>query len=168
MKAISNILERALEYLLVLLMASMVLDVTWQVLTRFILNDPSSYTEEIARFLLIWIGLMGAAYAYRKHAHLSLDLLIHKVSDTQKRWLVRFIQVVTIAFAASTMVYGGLNLMALTLEPVQVAPATNVAIGYIYSCIPLSGLLICWFAVEFLFYPELALRPVDPETETIE
>lgn len=168
MKRISNTLERILEVLLVVLMAAMVLDVTWQVLTRFLLNDPSSYTEEIARFLLIWIGLMGAAYAYRKHSHLSLDLLIHKLSPQYQLWLVRIIQLVTIAFALSTMVYGGVRLMALTLDPIQVAPATNVAMGHVYSCIPLSGLLICWFALDFFLYPEQALRPIDPETEVIE
>lgn len=159
MQKISALLEQALAYLLALLMATMVLDVTWQVFTRFIMNDPSSYTEEIARFLLIWIGLMGAAYAYRKHSHLSLDILIHKLSGAGQLTLVRLIQLITMAFAGSVMVYGGIKLMSLTMELQQTTAATNLPMGYIYSCIPLSGALICWFALEFFLHPELALKP---------
>lgn len=161
MNTISEFLESALEKLLAVLMGAMVLDVTWQVFTRFILGDPSSYTEEIARFLLIWIGLMGAAYAYRKHSHLSLELLIHKLQGNSQLILVRVIQALSFLFAASVMVYGGVQLMLLTFEMKQITAATNVNMGYIYSCIPLSGLLICWFALEFFIYPQLALKPVE-------
>lgn len=159
MNTISNLLERLLALFLAFLMAAMVLDVTWQVFTRFVLNDPSSYTEEIARFLLIWIGLMGAAYAYRKHSHLSLELLIHKLHGANQLILVRVIQLISFLFAATAMVFGGIKLMQLTLELNQITAATNINMGYIYSCIPLSGILICWFALEFFLNPELALKP---------
>lgn len=158
MQQISALLETGLAYFLAFLMAAMVLDVTWQVFTRFVMDNPSSYTEEIARFLLIWIGLLGAAYAYRKHSHLSLDLLIHKLDQQQQRLLTRFIQLFTIAFAGSAMVFGGVELMRLTMELNQMTAATNIPMGYVYSCIPLSGLLICWFALEFFLTPELALK----------
>ncbi len=58
----------ALEWLLVALMSLMVVNVLWQVATRFLLNDPSSFTEEIARYLLIWVGLLGSAYAVGKRS----------------------------------------------------------------------------------------------------
>ncbi len=165
MKKISMQLEHLLAHFIALLMAAMVIDVTWQVVTRFAMNDPSSYTEEIARFLLIWIGLMGAAYAYRKHSHLSLDLLIHKLNGAQQLILVRIIQLITMAFAGSAMIFGGVKLMTLTMELNQITAATNVPMGYIYSCIPLSGALICWFSLEFLLYPETALKPNYEEAE---
>ena len=58
-----NIINKILIYFLIFLMTFMVLVVTWQIFTRFILNDPSLYSEEIAGFLLIWIGMLGSAYA---------------------------------------------------------------------------------------------------------
>ncbi len=61
-----------------LAMAAIVLVVTWQVFSRFIIQSPSSFTEELSRFLLIWIGILGAAYAYKTKAHLGLDLFVEK------------------------------------------------------------------------------------------
>lgn len=164
MQAISAKLEYLLAAFLVVLMATMVIDVTWQVITRFILNDPSSYTEEVARFLLMWIGLLGAAYAYRKHSHLSLDLLMQNASVERQLWLIRIAQMASFLFAASAMVYGGIQLMILTLSPEQTTAATKMTMGYIYSCIPLSGLLICWFALDTFLHPEQAL--VDHHTDS--
>lgn len=165
MKKISHHLEQALAALLVGLMGVMVIDVTWQVLTRFVLANPSSFTEELARFLLMWIGLMGAAYAYRKHSHLSLDLLLQSASNTRKVILLRIIHCVSFTFAATAMVYGGTQLMALTLSLKQTSASLGVPMGYVYSCIPLSGILICWFALDNIFHPQpIALPDQDPIT----
>lgn len=163
MKAISLVLERALAYLLVLLMGVMVLDVTWQVVTRFIIGNPSSYTEELARYLLMWIGLLGAAYAYRKHSHLSLDLLLQSVDYNKRMTLVRISQVLCFFFSASVMVVGGIDLMNLTLTLNQTSAALGVPIGLVYLCLPLSGSLICWFAVESFFYPTFEIHEPLPE-----
>ena len=67
MQSVLKKLDSVLAFILMILMATIVIDVTWQVLSRFIVGNPSSVTEEIARFLLIWIGLLGAAYAFRMH-----------------------------------------------------------------------------------------------------
>ncbi len=144
----SHFLEKILGNFLALLLGIMVLDVVWQVISRYVTSHPSSITEELARFLLIWIGLIGAAYAYRKHSHLSLDLLIRALKPSSQVVLNRVIQVITIIFALSCMVYGGFKLMILTLTLHQTSAALGIPIGFVYSCIPLSGLLICWFAFD--------------------
>jgi len=148
MKQLTAKIEKILSAFLGLLMALMVLDVTWQVATRFILNEPSSYTEELARFLLVWIGLLGAAYAYRKKAHLGLDILSQKLEGQAKRRLDIFISLVCILFACLIMIYGGSKLMLLTLDLEQTSAALQVKIGYLYSVIPLSGLLIVLFSID--------------------
>ena len=147
-KALSIFLEKTLEKLLVVLVSAIVIDVTWQVLTRFLFRDPSSYTEELARYLLMWIGLLGAAYAYRKHSHLSLDLMLHSVSREKQKLLLRFIHTMSFFFAAVVMVFGGFKLMALTFNLNQTSAALGVPIGGVYTCLPISGFLICWFALE--------------------
>src|SRR5690625_5834068 len=80
-----QVLDKALGYFLAFLMAAMVIDVSWQVITRFVLGEPSAYTEELARFLLIWIGILGAAYSFRKRAHLGLDLFVRKLDRKSTR-----------------------------------------------------------------------------------
>ena len=73
--SIRRVVDRALEWLLVTFMSLMVINVLWQVATRFLLRNPSSYTEEIARYLLVWVGILGGAYAVGKRIHLAIDLL---------------------------------------------------------------------------------------------
>ncbi len=143
-------IEKALGYVLGALLALMVLDVTWQILTRFLPMQPSSYTEEVARYLLVWIGLLGGAYAYRKRSHLGIDLLSNALHGAKRRALQIFVVSVCFAFAALAMVYGGAKLMLLTFELEQTSAALNLPMGYVYSVLPLSGLLICLFSIDHL------------------
>ncbi|WP_073276143.1 TRAP transporter small permease [Microbulbifer donghaiensis] len=143
-------IDRLLEQVLGGLLALMVLDVTWQILTRFLPMSPSSYTEELARYLLVWIGILGAAYAYRKKSHLGIDLLTNALPEG----LRRKVQLLTISmcfvFAAATMVFGGIQLVMLTFELNQLSAALSIPMGYVYSVIPLSGTLICLFSADQL------------------
>ena len=143
-------LEKVLGMALAALLALMVLDVTWQILTRFLPMQPSSYTEELARYLLVWIGLLGGAYAYRKKSHLGIDLLTNALHGTKRKALQIFVVLVCFAFAAAAMVYGGAKLMLLTFELEQYSAALNIPMGYVYSVLPLSGLLICLFSIDHL------------------
>jgi TRAP-type C4-dicarboxylate transport system permease small subunit len=79
LKSIKNALDRLLETLVMVAVAVMVVDVLWQVFTRFILNNPSSWTEELAIFLLIWVALLGAAVALNRGAHLGIDYFVGKL-----------------------------------------------------------------------------------------
>ncbi len=132
---------------LIALMALMVLDVTWQVVSRFIMNRPSSFTEELAGFLLIWIGLLGAAYAYETKAHLGIDLLREKLGDAGSLKLDLAVNLLVILFALAVMVGGGLNLVVLAFRLNQISAAMGIGMGYVYLALPLSGLLIILFAL---------------------
>jgi TRAP-type C4-dicarboxylate transport system permease small subunit len=129
------------------MMLAIVLTVTWQVISRFILSDPSSITEELARFLLIWIGILGAAYAYHTKSHLGFNLFLEKFSGTKKLGLSVFIECSVLTFAGAILIYGGLSLVLLTLELNQVSAALGIQMGWIYTVIPLSGGLIALYAV---------------------
>jgi len=131
-------------------MALMVLDVTWQISTRFLTDSPSSWTEELARFLLIWIGLLGAAWAYRQRAHLGLSYLVDKQSAQNQQWLAIFSYLASALFALTVMVYGGSQLVQFTLELNQVSASLGWKIGYVYMVIPASGLLITFYAGVFI------------------
>lgn len=142
--------ERLLAFALGTLLALMVVDVTWQILTRFLPMNPSSYTEELARYLLVWIGLLGGAYAYRTRSHLGIDLLTNALPQGPRRGVQIFTLLICFAFAAAVMVFGGIRLMLLTLELNQRSAALNIPMGVVYSVIPLSGSLICLFSFEQL------------------
>ncbi|MEL7186560.1 MAG: TRAP transporter small permease [Pseudomonadota bacterium] len=141
-------LDKTLKTALAVLMTAMVASVVWQVLSRYLFVVPAAWTEELARFLLIWIGMLGAAFAYRHGSHLGIDLLANKLGDAGKNNLHRVVHVVCLLFAASVLIVGGGSLMSMTWELKQYSAAMGLPIAYVYSVIPASGVLIVLFAIE--------------------
>ncbi len=130
---------------LILLMAIMTLDVLWGVFTRYALGNQASWSEELARFLLIWIGLLGAAYASGQNAHLSIDLISEKLNDKKKHQLQWLIKGLIVFFAFSVLVIGGLRLIYISQKLGQLSPALQIPMWVVYSVIPLSGILIIFY-----------------------
>ncbi|MFY0598336.1 MAG: TRAP transporter small permease [Cyclobacteriaceae bacterium] len=139
--------DKILEWVLVLLMSIMVLNVLWQVASRYLLGSPSLFTDELAGFLLIWLGLLGAAYAAGQKAHLAIDILLNKIEGRYKSYLNLFISLLTILFAATVMVIGGMRLVFITLSLEQLSATLRVPLGYVYLVIPITGLLIVYYTV---------------------
>lgn len=146
MDRLSQLLDRALGATLACLMAALVINVLWQVATRFLLDDPSSVTEEIARFLLLWIGLLGGCHAYRRGSHLGLDVATARLGPAGRDACSRLVLLLAALFAGLVLVYGGGRLMWLTLELRQTSAALGIPMGYVYSVLPLSGILIAFYS----------------------
>lgn len=137
-----NKFNRYLEYFLAFLMALMLISVCWQVITRYFLDASSSFTDELARYLLIWIGMLGAAYASGKKMHLAIDLLPTRLGGKAKERLIIFIDLLIILFAVTTMIIGGFWLVYITYSLGQTSAAMQIPLAYVYAILPVSGLLI--------------------------
>lgn len=132
---------------MIAIMSILVLDVLWQVVSRYLLKSPSSFTDELARFLLIWVGILGAAWATGQKMHLAIDVVINKFAE-KKRVIVNYgIHVLVALFALCVMVIGGGNLVYILLRLGNISPALSIPIGYVYSVIPLSGILIIYYSL---------------------
>lgn len=153
-------IDRVLGVLLVGLMSLMVLTVSWQVATRYLLNSPSSYTEELSTYLLIWISLLGAAYALRVRAHLGLDILMRRLRADRRRSMRMVAHGVIIAFSLVVLVFGGGWLVYVTLDLNQLSAAFQVPVGYVYLALPLSGLLMTYYSAVAIYN---LLQPTDGE-----
>lgn len=143
-------LDRVLAWVVIVLMAAISVNVLWQVFTRFILGDPSSFTDELARFMLIWVGLMGAAYVMGQRGHLAIDLLLTKLRPGTALVLDAVILLTVMLFAIGVMVIGGSHLVYLTYTLEQISPALNLSLAYVYLALPLSGATIALYALLFL------------------
>lgn len=144
--------DKVLGWFLIILMAVNVLNVLWQVFTRFILRDPSSFTEELARYLLIWVGLLGASYAAGQKMHLAIDIILKSLEGKTRVLVELCIQLFIFLFALFVMVIGGFRLVSITLKLNQISAALQIQLGYVYLVLPLSGLLIMFYA--FLSFME--------------
>ncbi len=147
MKHFKQTIDTVLEYVLVLFMGISVLNVLWQVITRFLLKNPSSYTEEIARFLLIWIGLLGAAYGIGKKIHLAIDVLKQKLPERKRLRIEILINGFILLFAVLVMIIGGIYLVNLTFDLHQISAALQLKLGYVYLAVPLSGVIMVLYSL---------------------
>ncbi len=140
-------LNKVLEVFLVILMSVLVVDVLWQVFSRYLLSSPSSFTEELAGYLLIWVGVLGAAYVAGRKEHLAIDILVQKSPPARQRLLLIIIHSLILLFALSVMVIGGAVLVYTRFVLQVKSAALQLPLGYVYSVLPLSGLIIIYYEV---------------------
>jgi TRAP-type C4-dicarboxylate transport system permease small subunit len=140
--------DKILEFFLVVLMGTLVLDVVWQVASRYIFNNPSSFTDELATFLLIWVGLAGAAYVKGKNEHLAIDILHSKLTVTQVNRMMIIINFLIVVFCLSIMVVGGSWLVYTRFVLGQLSAALQIPVGYVYMIVPISGILMTYYAID--------------------
>ncbi len=154
-----RVVDKILAGTLIVLMVIMVVAVSWQVATRYLLNSPSSYTEELASYLLIWISLLGASYALRMRAHLGIDIVVQRLGSKKRKAARLFAYVVVILFSLLTLVFGGGWLVYVTLDLNQLSAAFQLPIGYVYLALPVSGLLM-------IYYSAVAMRELRADTNS--
>ncbi len=143
-------IEKSLEWFLVFLMSILVIDVLWQVFSRYVLNAPSSYTDELAGYLLIWVGVLGAAYVAAHREHLAIDLLLQRSSPKRKYKLELIISVCIIIFSIAVLIIGGTWLAYTRFYLSVKSSALGLPLGIVYLVLPLSGILIAYFDTDYL------------------
>lgn len=147
MEQLRKILDKFLEILLMISVAVLVIDVLWQVFTRFVIGNPSSWTEELATFLLIWVSLLGAAVALGRGAHLGIDYFTHKLPEHNRIQTELFVFAVVSIFSFLVMVVGGISLVRQTLALEQISVALHIPMGYVYLAIPISGAFLSLYGM---------------------
>jgi len=141
-------IDKILEVFLVVIMSILVIDVVWQVTSRYLLGNPSSFTDELAVFLLIWVGMAGAAYVKGKNEHLAIDILPDKLKPRNKNKLLIFINTLIIIFSLTILIIGGAWLTYTRFQMGQVSSALQVPLGYVYMILPVSGLLMTYYSID--------------------
>jgi len=149
---IRKTLDLILSRLLIIIMSVMVVNVVWQVASRYILQSPSTFTDELAGFLLIWLGLLGAAYLTGQNGHLAIDLLLDKLTGKNKMILDAIIRMLILFFAVSVLIIGGIRLVYLTFVLEQLSSVLQISLGYIYVVLPISGFIIAYYCIDDLFH----------------
>jgi TRAP-type C4-dicarboxylate transport system permease small subunit len=139
--------DKVLANILIVIMSVMVLNVLWQVFTRFIVGTPSSFTDELARYLMIWLGILGAAYVSGKNMHVAIDVLPQRAKPNTQKKIKLLVYVLIIAFAFFALVIGGARLVYITYVLNQQSPALQIPLALVYLAIPISGILIIYYKI---------------------
>ena len=137
--------DRLVESFLVAILGIMVVNVLWQVFTRFFTNSPSSFTDELARYLMIWLGILGAAYVTGKNEHVAINFFVKKFSEKLQKLISSLISISVLGFAFFGMLIGGCRLVYITTNLEQYSPSLKIPLAVVYAIVPVSGLLIIFY-----------------------
>ncbi|MGB0293992.1 MAG: TRAP transporter small permease [Flavobacteriaceae bacterium] len=135
-------LDRILSSALILILALMVLNVLWQVFSRYILQTPSSFTDELSRYLMIWIGILGAAYVSGMNAHVRIDVFVSRLSKGMQKKIQLMVRLAIAFFSLVVLIIGGSRLVYISFILGQKSPALQIPLAYVYLVLPLSGCII--------------------------
>ncbi len=139
-------LNRYLEYLLFGLGFSMALLVAVQVFCRYALNSSLFWSEELARYMLVWLSFFGATVAYYRHLHPGVDALTARLSPAKQHVLQLLVHGITMALALVMVISGSQFAWFVRM---QISPALSLPKWIILAVIPLSGLILLLYALLF-------------------
>ena len=137
---IKKVMTKLLAAIATILLSVMTLLVLYQVFTRYVLNSPAAFTEELVRYFLIWTGFVGAAYAFITREHMCLVLVRDSLKPESRRILMTVIDVLILIFAIFVITIGGFKL-AMSAQKVFSA-LLGIPRSLVYAMAPVSGLFI--------------------------
>lgn len=133
-------IDRFLSVLVIGLLAAIFVTLLSQVVMRYVFASPLAWSEELARYLFVWLTFLGAALAYRLGAHIAVDLLAEylerRAGVRAGQVLALAIQAVVVAFLAALLV-GGVGLVRGTTH--QVTPGLGISMSWVYLAIPVGS-----------------------------
>ncbi|SDD47145.1 TRAP-type C4-dicarboxylate transport system, small permease component [Sanguibacter gelidistatuariae] len=165
MKTVKKGLDSALSWFCVVLFAVLVVDVSWQVFSRQVLNSPSGWSEELAKYVFIWLGLFGSALVFGERGHIYVDFAVRKLPAKIQYVVGLLMQVAILAFASLVLVYGGWQVAQLSWD--QKLAGLPIDVGPLYLALPISGVLIIFYTiyhlVAILLRVENAVEDAEPD-----
>ncbi len=139
MKTLRNILNQLLHVLAGISFLAMVALTCWQVITRYLLKSPSTWSEELVSYLFAWASLFGASLITGERGHMNIPILVDRLNAGAQKAFHIFGELVAFAFSAIILVYGGIQITQLAMG--QMTSSLGVTVGVFYIVLPLCGIL---------------------------
>ena len=145
LEAVRRTIDRVLIVLCIAIFAVLVVVVSWQVISRQVLNSPAAWTEETARYVFVVLALLGAALVFSERGHIAVELLLHRLRPPAQKVVALFVEAMIMFFAVYVLIYGGYE-VALNAwnQNISTLPLT---VGQIYLILPIAGALITFFSL---------------------
>ena len=134
------------EMIIALQVAILSVVVLLQVFFRYVLNYPLAWSEELSRFLLVWVVLLGAAIGVKRKSHFSIDIVFKKFPQKIQKNLQFAMDLFLFILIFDVMVLNGVYLANLTFR--QISPALHLRVSYVYSAVLVGGILSCCYTLE--------------------
>ncbi len=138
-------LDLILSTVCAVLFALMVVVGSYQIITRFVFNNPSTISEELLTYTFAWMAMFASVYVFGKRDHMRMSFLADMLPAGSKKLLDIAIEILIVLFAVAVLIYGGSTIMNLTMT--QKTASLGVSMGMIYMVMPISGVLIAIYGI---------------------
>ena len=148
MKTVASIrkwMDKIIMGACIVLFGLMVIVGSYQIITRYFFNKPSTVSEELLTFSFVWMALLASAYVFGIRDHMRMGFLADKIQGKGRIVLDIVIEILILVFALLTLVWGGSAIMQLSMQ--QMTAYLGVPMGYIYTILPVSGVAIVVYSI---------------------
>lgn len=169
MKQLRKILDNILNVLAGVSFLAMVALTCWQVFTRYVLQNPSSWSEELVSYLFAWMALLGASIVVGERGHMNIPILVDRMGPGARKVLNIFSEIVGCVFAAVILVYGGVQITSLAMG--QMTSSLGIPIGVFYVVLPVCGVINIIYTILNIIgivKGEISTDPVDEAAQEVE
>ncbi len=153
-------LDTTLNWVLTVIMAAMLVVVSAQVWYRFVLNNPLAWSEELARYLFVWISFLGSAAGIRMNVHLGIDL-IDKILSPRGRKVMTFIVNLAIQIFLVVVIFWGIKI--LKVVQFQKSASMGIPMTYPYLAVPVGSALMLLNSVRNTW--DMFFKPAAPKED---
>lgn len=139
------ILDKILEVLGTITLGIMTVLVVYQVVTRYVFNAPSAFSEALSQYLFVWMIMFGSAYVYGSLEHLTIDILKDKFPPKMNMVVEIVTNVCLFVFILLVCVYGGWKYTSSQIA--RIDPSLHISMAILYASVPFTGVITLYYAV---------------------
>lgn len=139
MNKLKKFLDKVTETVCIIIFMLMTVVGTYQIVTRYIFNSPSTMSEELLTYSFTWLALLAAAYVFGKRDHMRMSFFAERFSERNQIILSIVLELIIVLFSVFVLIYGGLSITKLTMT--QQSASLGIPMGYVYAVIPLCGFI---------------------------
>ena len=159
MQGLRNVMDKCIMTFCVFLFMMMTVVGTYQIVTRYFFNSPSTISEELITFSFTWLSILSASYVFGQRGHLCMAFVYSKFTGAKRVFLDMFSELLVMVTAVMLLIYGGYVMAAENMT--QLTASLGVNMGVIYGVLPLSGLIILVYGV--MNFLEMIKKLSDPK-----
>ncbi len=139
MDNLKNAMNRMLECICVCIFAFITIVGTYQIVTRYVFNSPSTVSEELLTYSFTWLALLAAALVFGMKEHMAMTYFADKIKGNNRIILAVAMEIIVMLFAISVLIFGGISITRLTMT--QITASLGIPMGYVYAVVPISGII---------------------------
>ncbi len=160
-------INRVLDLIVIVICAFLVIDVFWQVITRYMTRTPAAWTVEVAQILFSWLCLLGFAIVLRERGHYDVDVIVKALPHRVQKYFTLVNNLLVLIFLIVLFI-AGIKFSIMGKE--RISPVLQIYEHWIYIIIPVACLLIVFYLVieivkSFQDSPERTLGSIDHEKD---